>query len=127
MKLTTIKPRLQSAPPRLATLTARIGDIAQRKTGYAGVMERKRIRERDCGQCQNCGANGRDVDHDIPLWAGTAAGGTNDTRNLRVLCFDCHEAKTALEASQRASGSYNREAVLRLMRDMERQRRIVSR
>lgn len=127
MKLTNLKPRLQAVPTRLATLTARTGDIAQRKTGYAGVKERERIRERDGGQCQNCGRNGRDVDHDIPLWAGIAAGGTNDHRNMRVLCYDCHEGKTTLEASQRAGGGYNREAVLRLMQDMERQRRIVSR
>lgn len=127
MKLTNLKPRLQAVPSRLAALTARTGDIAQRKTGYAGVKERECIRERDGGQCQNCGRNGRDVDHDIPLWVGIAAGGTNDHRNMRVLCYDCHEGKTALEASQRASGGYNREAVLSLMQDMERQRRIVSR
>lgn len=127
MKLTNLKPRLQVVAPRLTTLTARTGDIAQRKTGYAGVKERERIRERDGGQCQNCGRNGRDVDHDIPLWAGIAAGGTNDHRNMRVLCYDCHEGKTALEASQRASGGYNREAVLHLMVEMERQRRIVPR
>jgi 5-methylcytosine-specific restriction endonuclease McrA len=127
MKLTNLKPRLQAVAPRLATLTARTGDIAQRKTGYAGVMERKRIRERDCGMCQNCGRNGRDVDHDIPLWAGIAVGGTNEDGNMRVLCFDCHEEKTALEAAQRASRSYNRNAVLRLMRELERQRRLVPR
>ena len=47
MKLTALKSRLQSAAPRVATLTARPGVVVERKRGYAGVLDRRRIRARD--------------------------------------------------------------------------------
>jgi 5-methylcytosine-specific restriction endonuclease McrA len=111
MKLTTLKPRLQTAGNRLATLaTAKPGTV-ERLRGSAGMRDRNRIRARDEGTCRNCGRLGSAVDHDTPLWAG----GTDDDGNKQLLCEPCHGPKTALEATQRAAGHYDRAAVLRLM------------
>jgi len=103
MKLTALKSRLQSAAPRVATLTARPGVVVERKRGYAGVLDRKRIRARDCGLCQQCKREGRTnigypVDHIVPLWDG----GTDDDHNKETLCQHCHNIKSAREARQRA-------------------------
>lgn len=102
MKLTTLKTRLQSASARLPVLTQR-PNVVERKRGYAGVMDRKRIRARDCGLCQECKRQGRTtagypVDHIIAL----ADGGTDDDDNKETLCQPCHDAKSAREARQRA-------------------------
>lgn len=103
MKLTTLKPRLQSAGALLPTLAAR-PNVVERKRGYAGVMDRRRIRERDCGLCQQCKREGRTtagypVDHIVPLWDG----GSDDDSNKETLCVPCHDAKSAREARQRAA------------------------
>lgn len=101
MKLTTLKPRLQTSTARLPTLTER-PNVVERKRGYAGVLDRRRIRERDCGLCQECLRQGRTtighpVDHIVPLWAG----GSDEDSNKETLCVPCHDAKTAREAKQR--------------------------
>jgi len=105
MKLTALKSRLQSAAPRVATLTARPGVVVERKRGYAGVLDRKRIRARDCSLCQECKRRGRTtighpVDHIIAL----ADGGTDDDDNKETLCVPCHDAKSAREARARVRG-----------------------
>lgn len=103
MKLRTLKPRLQ------VVSTARLQPMptptVERKRGSAGVRDRNQIKQRDCGLCQECKRNGRvslggPVDHIIPLWAG----GSDEGRNKELLCHPCHDAKTAREAAQRASG-----------------------
>lgn len=104
MKLTTLKTRLQSASARLPVLTQR-PNVVERKRGYAGVLDRRRIRERDCGLCQQCLREGRTtvghpVDHIVPLWAG----GSDDDSNKETLCAPCHDAKSAREAKQRGAG-----------------------
>lgn len=120
MKLTTLKPRLQTASSRLATLAPARPNAVERKRGSAGVRDRERVRKRDCGQCQNCGRLGKDVDHDVPLWAN----GSDDDDNKRVLCGTCHDAKSKVEARQRASGAYDRDAVMDVMRSLQAQRRV---
>lgn len=105
MKLTTLKSRLQASTARLPTLTER-PNVVERKRGYAGVLDRRRIRERDCGLCQECKRQGRTtighpVDHIVPLWAG----GSDDDTNKETLCTPCHDAKSAREAKQRAAGA----------------------
>jgi 5-methylcytosine-specific restriction protein A len=105
-KLQTLKPRLQAAGNRLATLTPVRPDTVQRKRGWAGVKDRERIRARDCGLCQECRRQGRVsvgtvVDHIIPLWKG----GSDDDSNKELLCqTPCHDAKSAREAAERARG-----------------------
>jgi len=103
-RLTTLKSRLQTGTARLPTLTER-PNVVERKRGYAGVLDRKRIRARDCGLCQECKRQGRTtighpVDHIIAL----ADGGTDDDDNKETLCVPCHDAKSAREARHRARG-----------------------
>lgn len=119
MKLTTLKSRLSTVGPRLSALPVATGSV-ERKRGSAGVRDRDRIRKRDKGECQNCGWLGRDVDHDVPLWAG----GSDDDDSKRVLCGVCHDAKSKLETAQRNRGMYDRDAVLALMRQLEQERRV---
>lgn len=104
MKLTSLKPRVQGLSGRLPMLQAR-PEVIQRKRGYAGVLDRRRIRARDCDLCQECKRQGRTtigypVDHIIAL----ADGGTDDDSNKETLCVPCHDAKSAREARARARG-----------------------
>lgn len=119
MKLATIKSKLKSVSSSLPALPVARPAVVERRRGSGGVRDRDRIRNRDHGLCQNCGHLGRDVDHDVPLWAG----GADSDDAKRVLCGECHEAKTKLEAAQRACGAYNRDAVQELLRALERKRR----
>lgn len=104
-KLQTLKPRLQAAGSRLATLAPVRPGTVQRKRGWAGVKDRERIRARDNGLCQECLRNnrttiGHPVDHIVPLWKG----GSDDDSNKETLCDPCHDTKTAREAAERARG-----------------------
>ena len=104
VKLQTLKPRLATAHSRVQMLKGRAGTV-ERKRGSAGVKDRNRIRQRDCGLCQLCKAEGRVtlgtvVDHKVPLWAG----GSDETDNKWLICQPHHDAKTATEAAQRAGG-----------------------
>jgi len=106
MKLRTLKPRLQAAGNRLQTLKSTRPDVVERKRGSAGVRDRERIRQRDCGLCQECRRQGRlgvlgvDVDHIIPLWEG----GSDTDENKELLCLEHHHEKSASEAVRRAAG-----------------------
>jgi 5-methylcytosine-specific restriction protein A len=55
-----------------------------------------------CCHCQAEGrvAQGQEVDHIVPLWAG----GEDDETNYQTLCKPHHAAKTAREAGERARG-----------------------
>jgi len=120
MKLTTLRPRLQTTGSRLAMLAPAPPRAVERKRGSAGVRDRERIRKRDCGLCRNCGHLGKDVDHDVPLWAG----GSDADENKRVLCGVCHDAKSKIEARQRAGGAYDRDAVMSVLRLLKAERRV---
>lgn len=103
-RLSTLRSRLQTSSARLPTLTER-PNVVERKRGYAGVLDRKRIRKRDCGLCQQCLREGRTtvghpVDHIVPLWAG----GSDEDSNKETLCTPCHDSKSAREAKQRCAG-----------------------
>lgn len=102
VKLKTLKSSLQRAPAtRVQVLTARPHTV-ERRRGSAGVKDRERIKERDCGLCQECrrqgkGRPGAVVDHIEPLWKG----GSDEGCNKELLCHPCHDAKTAREAGER--------------------------
>lgn len=105
MKLQQLRTNLPSAASRVTMLPSQRPDTVQRVRGSAGVRDRERIRERDCGLCQECLRNSRTrlgaaVDHIIPLWKG----GSDADSNKELLCTPCHDAKTAREASERARG-----------------------
>lgn len=102
-KLATLKPRVQVANTnRIPTLEAKAG-TTERIRGRRWVETRKRVALAQEFRCQRCGCvwlPWRDqVDHDVPL----EQGGSNDDSNLNLLCDDCHKAKTAREASNRAA------------------------
>jgi 5-methylcytosine-specific restriction protein A len=92
--LKTLRPRIQTLGNRLPTFTTQ----HLRKRGRAGVNDRNRIRQRDRGLCQACLDKnlisiGVEVDHTIPLHKG----GADTDENKRLLCLDCHEAKSKAE------------------------------
>ncbi len=54
--------------------------------------KRRRVMQRDRNTCKSCGENRRSeltIDHKIPR----SRGGSNDKRNLQVLCRRCNHAK----------------------------------
>ena len=102
--------KLQRIPNRLASITTTRLPTLQTKAGatprIAGsswMATRRRIMQRDGFACACCGAVRMDheVDHVVPL----EQGGGNDDDNLQLLCGgpgQCHAAKTAAEAKERA-------------------------
>lgn len=97
----TLKPRVQIAPTRQFASIAGATDTRMRGGRWAAI--RGNVMRRDCGLCQDCLAAGAtvpgvEVDHITPLHMG----GTDDLRNLRLLCRACHASKTAREAGDRA-------------------------
>ena len=102
-KLTSLKLDVRMIGSGIAMADAPRTEATQRKRGWAGVQDRNRIRNRDCGLCQECKRQGRvalgsAVDHIVPLWKG----GSDDPTNKELLCAPCHDAKTAREAGERA-------------------------
>lgn len=105
MKLTTLKPRISTAPGRLqmaATLQV------DRLRGRAAVKRRANWLH-DHPLCNHCEeavpsrvAAAVTPDHIVPLWAG----GADDESNLQSLCAADHDAKTACEARMRAAGGW---------------------
>ena len=102
MKLTTLKPRIGTAPGRLqmaATLQV------DRLRGRAAVKRRANWLH-DHPLCTMCEAEGivragDVVDHAIPLWKG----GRDDESNLQTLCqTPHHDEKSRREAAERARG-----------------------
>lgn len=78
--------------------------MTERLRGRVWQETRKRIIRRDKGLCQSCLQQGRvkagkQVDHKIPLHKD----GTNEDKNLWLLCFDCHDEKTQDERLNRSS------------------------
>lgn len=81
-------------------------DRSKERQGLSGRPWRRlreRILERDKYLCQPCGAKGRvteatAVDHILAL----ANGGTDESSNLRAICDECHEAKTAQDTGRRS-------------------------
>lgn len=107
MKLKTLKSTLQVARHTVPTMQAAQyrPDMIERKRGRAGVEDRARIKERDCGLCQECKRHasvrlGAKVDHRIPLWDS----GSDEPENKQFMCDQCHDAKSEIEAGLRASG-----------------------
>lgn len=103
MKLTALKPRLATLnTSRVQSLTTQA--VNPRPAGRSWQATRQRIQVRDGSVCADCGklwVSGRDhVDHDVPR----ERGGSDEDSNLRLRCIECHKAKTAAEAGQRARG-----------------------
>ena len=104
MKLTILKPRVQTIPGRLqmaATLST------QRLRGRAAVERRDQYLRLNplCGRCTTIGRVGAACtpDHVVPLWAG---GPDNLVTNGQPLCREHHDEKSACEARMRAAGGW---------------------
>lgn len=103
MKLRVLKPQIQVASTSRVQTLQNVRGSVERKRGSAGVKDRIKIRQRDCGMCQECNRQGRVtlgtvVDHIQPLWNG----GSDEDDNKELLCDGCHESKTAREATERS-------------------------
>jgi 5-methylcytosine-specific restriction endonuclease McrA len=71
-----------------------------RLRGREGVASRRAAKARAGWRCERCGSTtGLVVDHRVRL----RDGGTNDPRNLQVLCGECHLTKTRAEVHPRAA------------------------
>lgn len=74
-----------------------------KKYGKAFLRKRKSTRvaltARDGMSCRHCLLVNTQltIDHVMPLWAG----GTNDLKNLQLLCTRCHRKKTVREEKER--------------------------
>lgn len=101
MKLTTLKPKINQAPSRIAMLTQRAG-ATPRMRGRAAVERRERwlLENPLCIDCKGEGrvVAGDEVDHEVPLWNG----GADDESNFSTRCREHHAEKTAREAAERA-------------------------
>ena len=108
MKLTTLKPRLAMAAPRLAAAPT---PSAKRMTGRKLQDRRLRVWSAD-PHCAHCGAvtaypDGFELDHKASL----NDGGADTDGNSQVLCVSrdargrkvgCHDAKTRLDMGYRS-------------------------
>ena len=99
----TLKPRLAT----LRTSTVRVLDTkagaTERIRGRTWMTIRQKVLAAGLFACVDCGRVhvSNEVDHQIPL----EQGGSNDLSNLVVRCVECHKAKTATEATNRAKGA----------------------
>jgi 5-methylcytosine-specific restriction protein A len=95
------KRKLNKLPPRLNTLSTKIGsDISTKRiTGSALQKINDRIAARDNYICQICHrfVTTYEIDHKIPLFMG----GQEVDENRQLLCISCHKNKTAKEESER--------------------------
>lgn len=104
MKLQALRPRLNTAPGRLAQAMTMPVD---RLRGSKAVSRRRRYLDEHplCCRCDEAGqvTAATVPDHRVPLWAG---GADDLEKNGDALCTEHHGAKTACEARMRAAGGW---------------------
>lgn len=84
--------------------------VKEYKTLFWPTATRQAVYRRDKGVCRTCGtkcerkgSKGWDLDHITPLIEGDGSLSFWQMPNLQTLCKPCHKAKTALEATERAT------------------------
>lgn len=91
---------LQPCPDHERKPWEKTGDEPDRLRGRKAVTRRRRVLERDNFTCYICGEvrleNGLIADHVKPL----AEGGADTMGNLRAICLDCDQVKSAEEAAR---------------------------
>ncbi|WP_262027135.1 HNH endonuclease [Microvirga sp. Mcv34] len=98
-KLTNIKPRLSSTPPRLKSPPKIVEEFYSSPEWRALV---KRIKAKRGNFCQRCGSSDRVIaDHIIERKDG---GADLDENNIELLCHTHHQKKTAQARARRARG-----------------------
>jgi 5-methylcytosine-specific restriction protein A len=99
IKLTALKPRLQSVPSRLAP--PQTVSNAKRIRGRKGQVIRHSFLQHHplCMECEKRGIvrMAEEVDHIVAL----SNGGEDLDTNRQALCKPCHAAKTALDLGRR--------------------------
>lgn len=91
---------LQPCPDHPKKAWEKGGAEPDRLRGRKAVTRRRRVLERDNFTCYICGEvrleNGLIADHVKPL----AEGGADTMGNLRAICLDCDQVKSAEEAAR---------------------------
>ena len=97
---------MQTLKPRIKTLSAPVARNLTQATRIRGnsliAIKREHFKARPlCAECERQGRTtlAQVLDHIIPLWAG----GQESAANRQGLCTPCHDAKSAVEAAERAS------------------------
>lgn len=102
--LKTLKNRLAIKPTHTVRVLEAKAGTTERVRGRVWTETRQRIALAHGYRCVDCDrvwvSHLDQIDHAVPL----EQGGSNDDANLRPRCDDCHAAKTAREAGQRAGG-----------------------
>ena len=102
-KLRVLSPRLATFSPNRFCIQQAAAGATPRIRGRQWMKIKTDALAASNHWCVECQAEGVQtlavvVDHRIPLWQG----GSNEPSNLQGLCKAHHDAKTALEAGQRA-------------------------
>jgi len=98
-RITTLAPRITSAPSRIKPNAPVVPRYGQGRGGRPWRRKREAVMKRDQYLCQLCKQKGRiteatEMDHIVNV----AEGGTDDESNLQALCTPCHDAKSQAEA-----------------------------
>ena len=98
-RITTLAPRIASAPSRIKPNAPVVPRYGQGRGGRPWRRKREAVMKRDQYLCQLCKQMGRitestEMDHIVNV----AEGGTDDESNLQSLCTPCHDAKSQAEA-----------------------------
>ena len=105
MKLQTLKPRLQAATLQRTKPNT---TSARRMTGRK-LQDRRLAMWTKSPNCEGCGRfvmypDGFELDHKVAL----ANDGQDVEDNCQILCFACHDAKTADDLGHQRNGDWNR-------------------
>lgn len=98
-KLTNIRPQLGALAPRLK-LPPKVADQFYQSREWRQLVTR--IKRERGAYCVKCGSTHRLIgDHIVERRDG---GADLDPSNVELLCFTCHQRKTAAARAQRAKG-----------------------
>lgn len=98
-KLTALKPSLRSPPPLLST-PPKLADRFYLSREWRDLVAS--IKRERGARCEQCGSGSRIIgDH---IHERRDGGADLDRNNIRLLCFACHQAKTAAARKARARG-----------------------
>ncbi|WP_370179917.1 HNH endonuclease signature motif containing protein [Alteriqipengyuania sp.] len=96
-RLKMLMPRLSPIKPKLKALPKRAERFYQ-SPEWRGLV--KQLKAERGAFCERCGAGGRIIgDHIVERKDG---GAELDPSNIRLMCWPCHNAKTARERARRA-------------------------
>jgi 5-methylcytosine-specific restriction enzyme A len=100
MALKMLRPRLATINTNKVKVLDTKAGATPRVRGSVWMATRRAVLLRDGYRCCECGRvhTSNEIDHEIPLEQG---GSAMDQSNLKVLCVECHKAKSSREAKAR--------------------------